>query len=127
MIATLAAQNVASSAVPTMAVGRVDPDAARIAIAVAGINCTELVLIARKVHIAFVATLGRGLSVSRSRIARKPSGVAALQRPSIFADMFITIEPIAGCYGGTSGKSRRMIGRSQREISCIKSARYLKR
>src|SRR5205823_6048074 len=97
MIATLAAHNVARSAVPTMAVGRVDPDAARIAIAVAGINCTELVLIARKVHIAFVATPGRGLSVSRSRIARKPSGVAALPRPSIFADMFITIAPLPHC------------------------------
>src|SRR5438067_5660476 len=96
MIATLAAQSVARSAVPTIAVGFVDPEAARIAIAVAGINCTELVLIARNVHIAFVATPGRGLSVSRSRIARKPSGVAALPRPSRFPVMFITIDPIDG-------------------------------
>src|SRR5437016_3725186 len=110
MIATLAAQSVASSAVPTMAVGRVDPDAARIAIAVAGINCTELVLIARKVHIAFVATPGRGLSVSRSRIARKPSGVAALPRPSIFADMFTTIEPIARSSPATPRNSRHTHG-----------------
>jgi hypothetical protein len=65
MIATLAAQSVASNAVPTIAVGRVEPDAARIAIAVAGTNWTELVLIARKVHIAFVATPGRGFSDSR--------------------------------------------------------------
>ena len=96
MIATLAAHKVARSAVPTIAVGLVDPDAARIAIAVAGINCTELVLIARKVHIAFVATPGRGLSASKSRIARRPSGVAALPRPSMLADIFINIEPIAG-------------------------------
>ena len=116
MIATLAAQSVASSAVPTIAVGRVDPDAARIAIAVAGINCTELVLIARNVHIALLATPGRGLSDSRSRIARKPSGVAAFPRPSMFADMFITIEPIAGCSAGTSGKSRHMTGRRPRAI-----------
>src|SRR5256714_5136448 len=102
-IATVAAQSVASNAVPTIAVGRVDPDAARIAMAVAGINCTELVLIARNVHIAFVATSVRGLSVFRSRIARKPSGVAALPSPSMLAAMFITIEPIAGCSGGTSG------------------------
>src|SRR5437016_12482542 len=80
MIATLAAQSVARSAVPTMAVGLVDPEAARIAIAVVGINCTELVLIARKVHIAFVATPGCRLSVSRSRMARRPSGVAALPK-----------------------------------------------
>src|SRR5881227_1735880 len=96
MIATLAAQSVARSAVPTMAVGRDDPAAARIAIAVAGINCTELVLIARNVHIAFEATPGRGFSDSRSRIARSPSGVAALPSPSMFAAMFINMDPIAG-------------------------------
>src|SRR6266550_2298141 len=96
MIATLAAQSVARSAVPTIAVGRVDPEAARIAIAVVGINCTELVLIARNVHIALVAIPGCGLSVSKSRIARNPSGVAALPSPSILAAMFINIEPIAG-------------------------------
>ena len=59
MMATVAAQRVASSAVPTIAVGRVDPAAARIAIAVVGINCTELVLARGNVHIAFVATPGR--------------------------------------------------------------------
>ena len=79
-----------------MAVGFFEPAATRIAIAVVGINCTELVLIARKVHIAFVAFPGCGLSVSRSRIARRPSGVAALPSPSMFAAMFINIEPIAG-------------------------------
>src|SRR5881275_379361 len=105
MIATLAAHNVARSAVPTMAVGRVDPADARIAIAVAGINCTELVLIARKVHIALEAIPGRGFNDSRSRMARSPSGVAALPRPSMFAAMFINIEPIAGWSGGTSGNN----------------------
>ena len=94
--ATVAAQKVASSDVPTMRVGSVDPDATRIAIAVVGISWTELVLIARKVHIAFVAVPGCGLSVSRSRIARKPRGVAALPRPSMFAAIFISIAPIAG-------------------------------
>ncbi len=66
------------------------------AIAVVGINWTELVLIARNVHIALVATPGRGLRFSKSRIARKPSGVAALPSPSIFAAMFMTIDPMAG-------------------------------
>ena len=94
--ATVAAHNVAKNAVPTMTVGLTDPAAARIAIAVAGINCTELVLIARNVHIAFDATPGRGFIDSKSRIARNPSGVAALPRPSMFAAMFINIEPIAG-------------------------------
>src|SRR5689334_21148704 len=45
---------VASRAVPTIAYGACEPAAARTAMAVMGNNCTELVLIARKVHIAFV-------------------------------------------------------------------------
>ena len=82
--------------------------------AVTGTICTELVLIARNVHMAFVAVPGLRLSDSRSFIARRPSGVAALPKPSMLAAMFITIEPMAGCSGGTSGKSRRMMGRSAR-------------
>ena len=127
MIATVAAHNVASSAVPTIAVGRVDPAAARSAMAVAGINCTDAVLIARNVHIAFDATPGRGLSVSRSRIARNPSGVAAFPSPSMFAAMFMSIEPIAGCSGGTSGKRRRMIGRKPAAMRCTRPARSARR
>ena len=53
-----AAQAVAKMDVPTMAVGLVDPLAAKMAIPVTGMSCTELVLIARKVHIALVATPG---------------------------------------------------------------------
>src|SRR5207247_7471815 len=82
MIAVVAAHKVASSAVPTIAVGLVDPAATKIAIAVVGISCTDAVLIARNVHMALVAAHGCGLSDSRSRIARKPSGVAAFPRPS---------------------------------------------
>src|SRR5690349_8682522 len=110
--ATVAAHKVAKKAVPTITVGRADPAAARIAIAVAGISCTELVLIARKVHIAFEATPGRGFSDSKSRIARKPSGVAALPSPSMLAAMFISIDPIAGWSGGTSGNNRNINGRN---------------
>src|SRR6267378_1446009 len=62
MIAVAAAHRVASNAVPTIAVGRVDPVSTRIAIAVVGINWTDAVLLARNVHIAFVATPGCGLS-----------------------------------------------------------------
>ena len=63
-----------------MAVGFVDLFAARMAMAVTGMSWMPLVLIARKVHIALVAVPGRGLSVSKSRIARSPSGVAALPK-----------------------------------------------
>src|SRR6266700_6903990 len=105
--AETAAQAVAIIDVPTMALGLLELPAARIAMAVTGMSCTELVLMARKVHIALVAVPGRGLRDSRSAIARRPSGVAALPKPSMLAAMFISIEPIAGCFGGTSGKSRR--------------------
>ena len=47
-------------------------------------------------------------------MARKPSGVAAFPRPSMFAAMFIIMEPIAGWSGGTPGNSRRMMGRNAR-------------
>src|SRR5205823_7987029 len=106
------AHAVAMIEVPTIAEGFVDLLAARIAMAVTGMSWTELVLMARNVHIALVAVPGRGLSDSRSFMARSPSGVAAFPRPSMFAAMFISIEPIAGCSGGTSGNSRRMMGRS---------------
>src|SRR5207253_8350509 len=109
-----AAQAVAMIEVPTMAEGLLDLLAARMAMAVTGISCTELVLMARNVHIALVAVPGRGLSDSRSFMARSPSGVAALPSPSMLAAMFISIEPIAGCSAGTSGNSRRMIGRNPR-------------
>src|SRR5207249_8624142 len=92
-----AAHAVARIEVPTMAVGLIDWFAARMAMAVTGMSCTELVLIARNMHMAFVGVPGRGLSESRSRIARRPSGVAALPRPSMLAAMFSTMEPIAGC------------------------------
>ena len=82
MIATLAAQSVASSAVPTIAVGLVDPDATRIAIAVAGINCTELVLIARNVHIALVATPGRGFQIAHCAQAERCSCIAETEHVS---------------------------------------------
>ena len=54
----VAAQVVAMIEVPTIAVGFKEPLAARIAIAVAGMSWMELVLMARKVHIAFVAVPG---------------------------------------------------------------------
>ncbi|MFM1941192.1 MAG: hypothetical protein RI897_174 [Verrucomicrobiota bacterium] len=103
-------QSVARKAVPMMAVGLVDPLTARMATAVMGRSWTELVLMARKVHMALVAVPGCGLSFSRSCMARSPRGVAALRRPSMLAAMFITMELMAGCPSGTSGKSRRRMG-----------------
>ena len=77
-------------------VGSALPAAARIAIAVAGIIVIPAVLIAKKVTIEFVAVPLFVFNVSNSSIAFKPKGVAAFPKPSIFAEMFITIDPTAG-------------------------------
>ena len=108
----LAAHTDERNAVTTMAVGLFAPAVARMVIAISGRIWIEAVLSARKVTMALVAVPGRGLIASSRRMARRPSGVAALPRPSMFAAMFMTMAPIAGCSAGTSGKSRRSTGRS---------------
>jgi biotin transporter BioY len=102
---------------PTIAVGFLLPLIAKMLMAVAGTNWMELVLSAKKVHIAFVATPFFGFKSFRCAIAFNPSGVAALLTPSMFAAMFIIIAPIAGWFAGISGKSRDMIGRIKRPSS----------
>jgi hypothetical protein len=51
-------------------------------------------------------------------MAFKPNGVAALPKPSAFAAMFITIAPIAGWFGGTSGNNLINKGLIRRAINC---------
>jgi len=108
--AAMAAQVVAMMDVPTMAVGLMALLAARTAIAVAGMSWIELVLIARYVHIALVAVPGRGLSVSRSFMARNRAAWRRAQAKDAGA-IFISIEPIAGWSAGTSGNSQTISGR----------------
>ena len=74
-------QIVATKVVAIIDVGSFAPAATKKAIPVAGINCTLEVLIAKKVHIALVATPGKGFNVSNSVIAFNPIGVAALLSP----------------------------------------------
>src|SRR5512143_2098940 len=74
---------------PMISVGFEAPAAARIAITVAGMSWTLLVLMTRKVHMASVAVPSFLLSLLSSSIALRPSGVAALARPSMLADMFM--------------------------------------
>ena len=54
--------SVASRVVPTIQVGFFEPLAAKTAMAVTGINWTEPVLMARKVHIALLAVSGCGFN-----------------------------------------------------------------
>ena len=61
---------------------------------------------------ALVAVSLSGLIPWSSSMAFNPSGVAAFPNPRILADIFNTIEPMAGWSSGTSGNRRRVIGRS---------------
>src|SRR5271154_5525452 len=103
---------VAASEVPMMAVGLLERFCASRTMTVTGMRVMELVLMARNMHIALVAVPGRGLSFSSSFMARRPIGVAALLRPRMLAAMFISIAPMAGCSGGTSGNNQSITGLS---------------
>ena len=50
-------------------------------------------------------------------MALMPKGVAALPRPSMFAEMLRIMALMAGCSAGTSGNRRTMTGRTRR-ASC---------
>src|SRR5262245_10977022 len=102
--------NVATSDVPMITVGLVEPAAASTPIIVAGISCTPDVVTAMNVTIAFVAVSLSGLMACNSSIALMPSGVAALLRPSMLAASATTSAPAAGCSGGTSGNIHRNNG-----------------
>ena len=109
---------VATSVGIQIARGICDPAAKRIAaVPVGGISTIDAELIARNSAIALVATPGWGLRRSSSTMALMPNGVAALPSPSMLDERFITIAPIAGWSGGTSGKKRRRIGCSTRTIT----------
>ncbi len=103
-------ESVARKAVPMMAVGSLAPAAAMKATVLAGTKLDRTGVDGQKGAHRVRRHPGRGLSFSRSCMARSPSGVAALPRPSILAAMFISIEPMAGWVGGTSGKSLTIIG-----------------
>ena len=100
-----------------IAPGDVLPAAARTIIVPDGaISVMAEVLIATKSTIALEALCEPWLRVARSFMAFRPKGVAAFPIPMMFDAMFITIDPIAGWSGGTSGKRRRSTGPSARAI-----------
>ena len=65
---------------------------------------------------AFVAVSGFGFKVCNSFMAFNPIGVAALSNPNILAEIFIIIDPIAGCPFGTSGNNLENNGDTNRVI-----------
>src|SRR5207253_7040664 len=101
--AAIAPQKVATMVVEMIAVGFFDPDAASTAMMVAGMNWIPAVFKVMKVTMAFDAVSFCGLISCSSSIALMPSGVAAFERPSMFAAMFMIIAPMAGWSAGISG------------------------
>src|SRR5581483_1752803 len=110
MIPTIRLTNVARNVGIIMSVGFAEPSVSRIAMTVAGTSVSAVVLIVRNMHIAFVAVPATGFNLFSSSIALRPSGVAAFESPRKFAVMFITMAPIAGWSGGTSGNTRTITG-----------------
>src|SRR5687767_8427588 len=100
MTAATVPKKVAMSVGAMIAVGLVEPAAARTPIIDAGISCTPVVVIAMNVTIGLLAVVLSGLSACNSSIALMPSGVAALLRPSMLAAVARTIAPAAGCPSG---------------------------
>src|SRR5688500_14291781 len=96
MTAMIVAQKVESIVGAMMPLRFFAPCALRRPITSVGSTATPVVLIARNVHIASVATPFLLLSLLSSTIARRPKGVAALERPSMLADRFKIIADIAG-------------------------------
>ena len=85
--------------------GLAAPFAIRKAITEVGIRVMPAVLSTRNIIWALLAVSFSGFNSCNSFIAFKPTGVAALSRPSILAEKFIIIDPLAGWFLGTPGKS----------------------
>lgn len=107
---------VAIKVVGKIAAGSALPLSARRPMIPVGNSARPLVLMARKSTIALVAVPFSALRVFNSFIALSPKGVAAFPRPRALAAMFMTIAPIAGWSGGTSGKRRTSTGRISRAM-----------
>ena len=110
---------VLSSVGMKMSVGCAAPICARYIMMLTGIRISPDVLMTRNMIIGLVAVSFFGFSSCSSFIAFSPSGVAALSSPSMLADRFMKMEPMAGCPLGMSGKRRQNTGLSQRDKALI--------
>ena len=110
---------VVSSVGMKMSVGCAAPICARYIMMLTGIRIRPEVLMTRNMIIGLVAVSLRGFSSWSSFIAFSPKGVAALSSPSMLADRFMKMEPMAGCPLGMSGKRRQKTGLSQRDRASI--------
>ncbi len=111
---------VANRVVGITAAGLCEPKAVRRAMTWVGNRVTLAVFSARNSTMASLAVPRWGLRRSSSCMARRPKGVAALDKPRTLAAMFISIAPMAGWSGGTSGNRRCTSGRSRRAKPAIR-------
>ena len=99
------AMNVAMSMGINTSVGCAAPSCARYTMIPTGTITSPEVFSTRNIIMAFVAVSFLGFSSCSFSMALRPSGVAALSRPSMLAAMFMKMLPMAGCPLGMSGKS----------------------
>ena len=105
---------VASSMGMNTSVGCAAPCCARYERIDTGMMVSPDVFSTRNIIIGFVAVSFFVFSSCICSIAFSPSGVAALSSPSMFAEMFMKMEPVAGCPFGISGNSLVNTGDSTR-------------
>ena len=84
-----------------------------------GISISPEVFSTRNMIIGLVAVSFFGFSSCNSFIALSPMGVAALSSPSMLAERFMKMDPMAGCPLGMFGKRRQNTGLSQRDSALI--------
>lgn len=88
-----------------ISVGWAAPIWARYTMIEIGISVSPEVFSTRNIIIGFVAVSFFVFRSCSCSIAFRPKGVAALSSPSIFAAMFMKMEPVTGCPLGMSGNS----------------------
>ncbi len=116
---TIVAINVASSIGMNTSVGLAAPAWRRYIMMDMGMRHNPDALSTRNIIIASEARVLSGLIDCSSCIAFSPIGVAALSRPSILADTFMKIDPIAGCPLGMPGNRREKSGLIRRPKKLI--------
>ena len=116
---TSVAMAVAISIGRKMSVGFDAPPCARYIMMLIGIRQSPELLSTRNMIMASVAVSFLSLSLCISCMARSPIGVAALSSPSMLAEMFMKIAPIAGSPFGMPGNSREKIGEMSRPKNSI--------
>ena len=114
MIPASVEKNVASRMGIKMSVGCAAPICARYTSILTGMIVRPLVFSTRNIIMAFEAVSFFVFSSCICSIAFRPSGVAALSSPSMFAAIFMKILPVTGWPLGISGNSRVKTGDNRR-------------